>query len=108
MSAVHHSVLVSCTRRSMANQSHTDADIGSNASSGTIPRRITMAMTVEFVLLMGVAAVEGFWPGAGPGAGAATIFLLVCMLVVPALMAVLTRPLLRDVRRLDEENARLR
>jgi diguanylate cyclase (GGDEF)-like protein len=92
----------------MASQSPTDADIDPNASSGTIPRRITTVMTVEFVLLMGVAAVEGFWPGAGPGAGAATVFLFLCMLIVPAVMAILSRPLLREVRRLDEENARLR
>ena len=81
---------------------------GSNAPSGTIRRRITMAMSVEFVLLMGVAAVEGFWPGAGPGGGIAIGFLFLCMLVVPAVMAVISRPFLRDVRRLEEENARLR
>ena len=66
-----------------------------------------MAMSIEFVLVMGVAAVEGFWPGAGPGGGTAIVFLFLCMVVVPVVMAVLSRPLLRDVRRLDEENARL-
>ena len=92
----------------MATHSSTDANIGSNAPSGTIRRRLTTAMTVEFVLLMGVAAVEGFWPGAGPGTGTATAFLFLCMVVVPVVMAALSRPLLRDIRRLDAENAQLR
>ena len=92
----------------MATQSPSDANIGSNAPSGTIRRRITMAMSIEFVLVMGVAAVEGFWPGSGPGGGIAIGFLFLCMLVVPAVMAVVSRPLLGDVQRLEEDNARLR
>jgi diguanylate cyclase (GGDEF)-like protein len=92
----------------MSTPQSNDVNPGSNAPSGTIRRRLTLAMTVEFVLVMSVAAVEGFWPGAGPGAGAATTFLFLSMLVVPAVMAVMSRPLLRDVRMLDEENARLR
>jgi diguanylate cyclase (GGDEF)-like protein len=85
-----------------------DVNTGSNAPSGTIRRRLMLAMTVEFVVVMGVAALEGFWPGAGPGAGTATTFLFLCMVIVPAVMAVMSRPLLRDVRILDDENARLR
>jgi len=92
----------------MATHPPSDAKIGSNAPSGSIRRRLTMAMTVEFVLLMGVASVEGFWPGAGPGAGTATTFLFLSMVVVPVVMAALSRPLLRDIRRLDAENAQLR
>src|SRR6188768_1234571 len=102
------SVLVPRTRQSMATQSPSDANTGSNAPSGTIRRRITTAMSIEFVLVMGVAAIEGFWPGAGPGGGTAIAFLIVCMLVVPAVMAGISRPFLRDLRLLDEENARLR
>jgi len=74
----------------------------------TIRRRITLVLGTEFVLLMSVAALEGFWPGAGPGAGAAIGFLFVCMLVVPIAMAALSRPLMREVRHLATENARLR
>jgi len=55
-----------------------------------------------------VAAVEGFWPGAGPGSEVATRFLFACMVAVPVAMAALSRPLLRDVGQLHHENARLR
>ena len=56
---------------------------------------------------MGVATLEGFWP-AGPGAGVAIVLLIGCMLVAPAVMAFLSRPLMRDVDQLSRENARLR
>ena len=92
----------------MATESPTDMNIGSSAPSGTIRRRITMAISIEFVLVMGVAAIEGFWPGAGPGAGAATLFLFLCLLVVPAVTAALLRPVFREVRRLEMENDHLR
>jgi diguanylate cyclase (GGDEF)-like protein len=85
-----------------------DASIPADPSPETVRRRIIFALGIEFVLLMGVAAIEGFWPGAGPGAGGAIVFLFLCMLGVPVAMAALTRPLLRDVRRLATENARLR
>ena len=77
------------------------------AASATIRRRTIQVMAVEFVLLMGIAAIEGFWPGAGGGHGLAILFLALCALTVPYLMARLTRPILRDLRRLDEERARL-
>ena len=64
-------------------------------------------LTFEFALLMGVAAIEGFWPGAGPGVGAALGFLAGCAIVVPIAMAALARGMLRDVERLEEERARL-
>ena len=64
-------------------------------------------LTFEFGLLMGVAAIEGFWPGAGPGVGAALGFLAGCAIVVPIAMAALARGMLRDVERLEEERARL-
>jgi diguanylate cyclase (GGDEF)-like protein len=92
----------------MARPPTNDMNIHADAPPETIRRRITQVLATEFVLLMSVAAIEGFWPGAGPGSGAATGFLFACMLVVPVAMAVLSRPLLRDVRRLDSENRRLR
>ncbi len=73
-----------------------------------IRRRMMQVLGIEFALLMGVAAIEGFWPGAGPGAGGAIGFLVLCMVTVPIAMASLSRPLLRDVRVLASENARLR
>ena len=80
----------------------------SDVTPETIRRRMTLTFAAAFVALMGVAAIEGFWPGAGPGAGTATAFLMGCMLVVPIAMAALARPVLRDVRRLGAENTRLR
>jgi diguanylate cyclase (GGDEF)-like protein len=73
-----------------------------------IRRRITLVFAAMFIILMGVATLEGFWPGAGPGAGAAIVLLIGCMLVTPVVMAFLSRPLLRDVAVLGRENARLR
>ena len=92
----------------MAHSSTNDANNPPDPSPRTIRRRITLALGIEFVVLMGVAAIEGFWPGAGPGAGGAVVFLVLCMVGVPIAMAALARPLLRDVRRLAIENARLR
>jgi hypothetical protein len=74
----------------------------------TIRRRLTLAFAAAFIILMGVAAIEGFWPSAGPGSAMATAFLVGCMVVVPVAMALLTRPVLRDIRHLASENARLR
>ena len=73
-----------------------------------IRRRLTMVLGTEFALLMGVAAIEGFWPGAGPGAAGAIGFLVLCMIAVPIAMVRLSRPLLRDMGLLAAENARLR
>ncbi len=92
----------------MAHPPTNDTDIHAHPTPETIRRRITLVLATEFILLMSVAAIEGFWPGAGPGAAAATGFLFVCMLGVPLAIAALSRPLLRDVRRLDIENTRLR
>lgn len=58
-------------------------------------------------MLMGVAAIQGFRPGSGPGSGLAVVVLAACAIVVPLVMARLTRPILRDVYRLEEDRARL-
>jgi len=44
------------------------------------------ALAAMFAVLMGVAAVEGFWPG-GASSGMALAFLALCAIGVPALMA---------------------
>jgi diguanylate cyclase (GGDEF)-like protein len=85
-----------------------DANAHPDPPPETIRRRITLVLGTEFVLLMSVAAIMGFWPGAGPGAGNAILFLVLCTVAVPIAMAALSRPLLRDVRVLANENARLR
>jgi len=55
----------------------------------TLRRRLLVVLATQFALLMGVAAVQGFWPGAGPGAGVAILFLVMSMAVVPVVMAAL-------------------
>jgi diguanylate cyclase (GGDEF)-like protein len=82
--------------------------IHADPSPETIRRRMTLAFAAVFIVLMGVATIEGFWPGAGPGSGTATAFLIACMVIAPVAMAFLSRPLLRDVGVLSRENARLR
>jgi diguanylate cyclase (GGDEF)-like protein len=71
-----------------------------------IRRRLLRVLAAMFAVLMGVAAVEGFWPG-GTSAGLALAFLALCAVLVPALMAQLTRPIIRDVQRLEDDRARL-
>jgi diguanylate cyclase (GGDEF)-like protein len=71
-----------------------------------IRRRLIRVLAAIFVLLMGVAAIEGFWPG-GPSRGLAVVFLVLCAIVIPIAMARLTAPILRDVQRLEAERARL-
>jgi diguanylate cyclase (GGDEF)-like protein len=92
----------------MALSVNSDTSVSAGPAPETVRRRIMFALGIEFALLMGVAAIEGFWPGAGPGAAGALIFLVLCMIGVPIAMAAVARPLLRDVRRLAIENARLR
>jgi diguanylate cyclase (GGDEF)-like protein len=75
--------------------------------SSTIRRRLIRILVVEFVALMGVAAAEGAWPGAGLDHGTALTFLIACAVVVPSVMAWLAGPLMRDIRRLDAERAQL-
>jgi diguanylate cyclase (GGDEF)-like protein len=74
----------------------------------TVRRRILLVLAVEFATVMAVATIEGFWPGAGPGNGTALMFLGLCAVIVPASMAVLTRPIMRAVSGLEEENQRLK
>ena len=74
----------------------------------SIRRRVLVVLGAAFALLMGIAAVEGFWPGAGPGRAGAIAFLLAAMVIVPLVLAWVARPLLRDIGRLAAENARLR
>lgn len=75
--------------------------------SAAIRGRMIRILAIEFAVLMTVAAVEGFWPGRGPGTDAAIGFLLVCSIVIPLAMAGLSRPMLRDVEQLEEERSRL-
>ncbi len=92
----------------MAHQPTGDIQIRADPTPETIRRRMTLVFAAAFVVLMGVATIEGFWPGSGPGSVTATLLLIGCMVVAPVVMAALSRPLLRDVGVLSRENARLR
>ena len=69
-------------------------------TAAAIRRRMIRIMTVEFVALMGVAAVQGFWPGGGPGRGLALVFLAASAIVMPVVMARMAAPMLRDLARI--------
>ena len=72
-----------------------------------VRRRLIVAMLVEFAVLMGLAAVQGFWPGAGAGHGAAVAILFVSAVALPPAMALLARRVLDAVEGLEVERARL-
>jgi diguanylate cyclase len=88
------------------NTAHDDPRGATHASG--IRRRILVVLAIEFAFVMGVATIEGFWPGAGPGNGLALTFLMLCGIIVPAAMAALTRPIVRRVQGLEDENVRLK
>jgi len=64
-----------------------DASVPADAVPETLRRRLLVVLATQFALLMGVAAAQGFWPGAGPGAGVAILFLVISMAVVPIVRA---------------------
>jgi diguanylate cyclase (GGDEF)-like protein len=85
-----------------------DATAHADPVPETLRRRLLLVLGTQFAILMGVAVIQGFWPGAGPGAGVAILFLLLSMVLVPVVMAAQSRPLLHDIGWLVTENARLR
>ena len=92
----------------MSHHPPSDASVPADPVPETLRRRLLVVLATQFALLMGVAAVQGFWPNAGPGAGVAILFLVISMAVVPIVMAAQSRPLLHDIGWLVAENARLR
>ncbi len=92
----------------MARSQTTDPQPDAIKPPETIGRRLLVVLTTEYVLLMGVAGIQAFWPGGSPGFAVASGILLLCMIAVPISMAILSRPLLRDVTHLGHENDRLR
>ena len=62
----------------MSDQTHPNpTEPTTDEVAAAIRYRMVRVMTVEFVLLMGVAAIQGFWPDGGPGRGVALVFLVV-------------------------------
>lgn len=86
----------------MAKANLIDASDAVERPSSAIRRGVLRVLTVQFVMLTGVATVEGFWPG-GPDRLLALGFLAFSAIAVPIVMARLAAPLLRDIHRLDEE-----
>ncbi|MFL5671580.1 MAG: EAL domain-containing protein [Chloroflexota bacterium] len=81
--------------------------IRADPATDDVRRRMTLAFAAMFIGLMAVATLEGFWPG-GPGPAIAVVLLIACAVVAPFGMAVLSRPVLRDIDLITRENARLR
>ena len=71
-----------------------------------IRQRLLRVLAAMFAVLMGGAAIVGFWPG-GASSWMALAFLALCAIGVPVMMAHLTRPIMRDVQRLEDDRARL-
>lgn len=67
-----------------------------------IRRGVFLAIAVEFVLLMGVAAIQGFWPGGGIGGSASITILLGMGILVPLIVS---RMLNRTLARIDAVEA---
>jgi diguanylate cyclase (GGDEF)-like protein len=72
-----------------------------------VRRRLITAMLIEFAVVMGFAAIQGFWPGAGAGHDGALFVLLLCAVGLPPAMAYLARGVLDAVEQLEGERARL-
>ncbi|MFL5779028.1 MAG: EAL domain-containing protein [Chloroflexota bacterium] len=77
------------------------------ASGSSIRQRLVAVLGAEFALLMGLAAAQGFWPGAGAGHDLAVAFLVAGAVVVPLTMAYLARPIIASIDRLEFERDRL-
>ncbi len=71
-----------------------------------IKDRLLRVLAAMFAVLMGVATIEGFWPG-GTGPWLALAFLGLCAVAVPVIMARATAPLIRDIRHLEDDRNRL-
>ncbi len=72
-----------------------------------IRRDLTRSLLVPFVLVMAVAAIEGFWSSAGLSQQFALGVLVAASIVLPVTMARSTRRIVARIRSLDEERERL-
>jgi diguanylate cyclase (GGDEF)-like protein len=74
---------------------------------GTIRVRLAFGMLVPFAALMGVSAIEGFWPGGSASRLPATLILIAAAVALPAFMAAQARVILRHAAAMDAERAEL-
>jgi diguanylate cyclase (GGDEF)-like protein len=72
-----------------------------------IRRDLTRSLLVPFVLVMGVATVEGFWSSTGLSQQAALAVLVAAGIILPVTMARSTRRIIARIRALDEEREHL-
>ena len=73
----------------------------------TIRARLAIGMLVPFAALMGVSAIEGFWPGGSASRLPATLILIAAAVALPAFMAAQARVILRHAAAMDAERAEL-
>jgi len=91
----------------MAAPSDVDAMWRDRGRLRTIRARLTFGMLVPFVALMGVSAVQGFWPGGSASRLPATLVLVLAAVLLPLFMAVMARAILRHATAIDAERSQL-
>jgi diguanylate cyclase (GGDEF)-like protein len=72
-----------------------------------IRRDLTRSLLLPFVIVMAVAAIEGFWSSTGLSRQFALGVLVAAAIVLPVTMARSTRRIVAKIRSLDEERVRL-
>jgi diguanylate cyclase (GGDEF)-like protein len=90
----------------------TDQLIGENnvedPGERAIRRRLVRIVMAEFALLMGIATIQGFWPGGGVGGGISTAILLMTGFLVPLVVSGALRGVFAQVATLRAERDELR
>lgn len=69
----------------------------------TIRVRLAGGLLVPFAVLMGVSAIQGFWPGGAASRLPATLILIAAAIVLPVFMAAMARAVLRNAAAIDAE-----
>ncbi len=73
----------------------------------TIRFRLAIGLLVPFAVLMGVSAIEGFWPGGPASRLPATLILIAVAVVLPVFMASMARAILHHAAAIDSERNEL-
>ena len=73
----------------------------------TIRFRLAVGLLVPFAVLMGISAIEGFWPGGAASRLPATLILIAAAIVLPAFMAAMARTILQNAEAIDAERDEL-